>query len=137
MYEPRVTEYLNSHPSEQESPAEEILWKITKPPYAPPLPEHRGPASGPPTGGKYGIDGEFWREIPPSGRLGIIQGFLYCYSKYERGSKGTFSKSPSWYVEAISKWYGVTEADEGLINPRRANVGIPYVLFKFRDTNGH
>jgi hypothetical protein len=131
LYAPRVTDYLATHPNEQEKPAEELLWAITKPPYAPPARKHLG-GQGETDPGKYGLyDGEFWREMGDSKHLGFIQGFLYCYSKYGNASKGTFSKPASWYVEAISKWYEID--GEGGINLKKMSAKIPTILFKFRD----
>lgn len=107
---------------------------MTMPPFATTARERAVTADGTPTS-KYGLyDGEFWRQSPLE-RLGIIQGFLYCYSKYGGGTKGTFSKPASQYVEAISKWYGIEESDESAINLKRMNVKIPCVLFKFRDAD--
>jgi len=133
MYAPRLTNYLNSHANEVDKPVEELLWAMTKPPYAPPKRKYVG--NGNPSSGKYGIDGEFWRELPEE-RLGIIQGFLFCYSKYENTAKGMFSKPASWYVEAISKWFGIDDSNES-IDMRKINVQIPDVLFKFHDTEAH
>ncbi len=131
-YAPRVTDYLDNHSQEQDRSVEELLWKMTTPPFAPPARRYKGTAAGGPTG-KYGIDAQFWREIRPSKRLGVVEGFLYCYSKYETGSRGTFSKAPPWYAEAISNWYGVDDKTD-TINKERVNVEIPVVLFKFRDS---
>jgi len=130
MYAPRLTNYLNTHSDEVEKSVEVLLWKMTTPLFAPPKRKHVG--NGNPTSGKYGIDGEFWRESPEE-RLGIIQGFLFCYFKYENTAKGTFSKPASWYVEAISKWFGIDDSKES-IDMRKINVQIPDVLFKFHDT---
>jgi hypothetical protein len=135
MYAPRVTDYLRAHPDEYERPAEQLLWNVTKPSYAPPSGRHLG-GRGETSQGKYGLyDGEFWREMGDSKHLGFIQGFLYCYSKYGDASRGTFSKPAPEYVEAISKWYEID--GEGGINPKKMPAKIPTILFKFRDTDAH
>jgi hypothetical protein len=135
MYAPRVTDYLRAHPDEQERPAEQLLWAVTKSPYAPPARRNLG-GQGETYPGKYGFyDGEFWREMRDSEHLGFIQGFLYCYSKYGDASKGAFSKPAPEYVEAISKWYEID--DEGGINPKKMSAKIPTILFKFRDADPH
>ncbi len=135
-YAPRLTDYLNRHPEEAERSVEELLWKMTMPPLATTARERALAEDGTPAS-KYGLyDGEFWRESPPE-RLGIIQGFLYCYSKYGGETKGKFSKPASAYVRAISEWYGIEENDESAINLKKMNVKIPCVLFKFRDADTH
>jgi hypothetical protein len=134
MYAPRVTGYLLSHPSEQGRTVEELLWTVT--PYAPPARRNAGSSSGAPTQSKYGIyDGEFWREISGLSRIGFVQGFLSCYSKYGRAANGTFTKPVAEYVDAISRWYEVD--DEGGINLKKLSAKIPEVLFKFRDEVTH
>lgn len=131
-YAPRLTDYLSNHPEEEGKPVEQTLWKIAKPPYAPPPPKHHGVGSGPNTGKYGGYDGEFWREVDNSKRLGFVQGFLYCYEKNVRGIENDFPSEGSVYVKAISNWYGIDENDEGAIDAKRAGAKIPDVLLKFR-----
>lgn len=129
-YEPRLTDYIKKNPTEATKPIEELLWKMASPPYA--LKVKRLPG-GEVHKGTYGyLDGDYWRQAP-SERSGLIQGFLYCYSRHAKSPIGTFSKPASYYVDAISNWYGVKEDDPGEITPSRTNTKIPTVLFEFRD----
>jgi hypothetical protein len=131
-YEPRLTEYLSKNRNEDDEPIEDLLLKIAVPPYARTV----APAPGQPeiAKGKYGyLDGDYWRQNVDTHRLGLVQGFLYCYSRHARVKRGTFSKPASAYLEAISKWYGVKADDPSEINLQRMNAKIPDVLFRFRD----
>jgi hypothetical protein len=131
-YEPRVTNYLQSDSDEQTKSIEEIFWKMAQPPYARPRRRLAGPAEE--WKGKYGyLDGDYWRQQREPDRIGFIQGFLYCYSKHAKLKRGSFSRPASWYVEAISKWYGVKSDDPAEIDLARINTKIPEVLFRFRD----
>ena len=135
-YEPRITGYLQSNSDEQSKSIEEMFWKMAQPPYAQPV--HKSPGPAEEVKGKYGyVDGDYWRQAEVPHRLGFIQGFLYCYSKHAKVRRGTFSKPVSWYVEAISKWFGVKSDDPAEINLARFNVKIPDVLFRFRDPGAH
>jgi YD repeat-containing protein len=128
-YEPRLTDYLKKNPAEATKSIEELLWKMASPPYAQKIKRLRGEVHK----GKYGyLDGDHWRQAP-SERLGLIEGFLYCYSRHAQSPIGTFSKPASYYVSAVSDWYGVEEDDPGEIAPSRMNAKIPDVLFKLRD----
>jgi hypothetical protein len=133
-YNMRLTEYLQGHPESLSEPVEATLLKIASPPYAKSI--HRLPPNETPTelAAKWGAhnDGDEWRGADPWW-LGYIQGFLECYSRHGKSKYGTFSKSPEWYVDAISNWYGTRADDEGAINESRAQEKIPEVLFRFRD----
>jgi hypothetical protein len=131
-YEPRLTEYLKKNPSAETIPIEESLWKMAMPPYAQTVKRMSGPAEE--HKGKYGyLDGDYWRQSQNSERTGLIEGFLYCYSKHAKAPVGTFSRPASYYVNAISNWYGVKSDDPGEIDPARMGTKIPHSLFKFRD----
>jgi hypothetical protein len=133
-YEPRLTSYLEQNPKENAASIEELLWKMATPLYAQSI--TRLPGSGEKSKGKYGyLDGDYWRQSKDVKRIGLIQGFLYCYSRSVKAPAGTFSKPPLYYVKSISKWYGVKKDDPSEITPNRIATKIPNVLFRFRD--GH
>jgi hypothetical protein len=128
-YEPRVTNYFQNNPNERRRSVEEIFLKMAQPPYAQPVKKLPGESWK----GRYGyLDGDYWRQHQEPDRLGLIQGFLYCYSNHAKVNEGTFLKPASWYVEVISKWYGAKSEDPAEINLARIKVKIPDVLFGFR-----
>lgn len=133
-YEPRLTNYLKANPAEESTSVEQLLPKMATPPYAREVKRMAGEAET--YAGKYGyLDGEFWRQSQAADRAGLVEGFLYCYSRHAKAPVGSFSDSASSYVKAISDWYGVRSDDPSEINPVRAGAAIPEVLFKFRDKN--
>ena len=130
-----ITEYYRSHPADVQRSVRTILFRV-----AAQTPRHA-------TGGgefhpeKYGfMDGDYWRQLySQSIRRGWIEGFLDCRRNDERKSEikstAQFSKDADFYVTAISRWYGVTDDDVGIINEHRSVKMIPDVLFLFRDTS--
>jgi hypothetical protein len=130
-YEQRFSNYLQSNLGEQSKPVDEILLKIAALPYAQ---RDTVPPGGQEWEGKYGyLDGDYWRRSQQPHRLGLVQGFLHCYSRHVELAQDTFSKPVSSYVEAISNWYGVRANDPGEIDMQRIRVKIPEALFRFKD----
>jgi hypothetical protein len=62
--------------------------------------------------GKHGIfDGDYWRQITPSGRVGFVEGYAACRdSKSEQ--KRFAAQSAAWYVVQISEHYHLTADDD-------------------------
>jgi hypothetical protein len=127
LYVTRVNGYLRDHPDEQGKSIEDLLRAVNSPQQ-----RRKGPAAGPVPHEKYSIyDGEYWRESSLKARLGFVQGFLDCYSRYGGGKKGTFPKLAEQYDLAITKWYEIT--DDGDINAEKSSEKIPNVLFRLAD----
>jgi len=139
-YVPRLNAYLHDHPEATTESVESLLWKISGPPYARTV-HHpaKGNESGDEVQQKWGPydDGEEWRGLSDTDRLGTIQGFLECYDKHTNHEHGTFSRPREWYVKKISGWYGVKPDDEGVVDPKTVNDKIPEVLFRLHDEATH
>ena len=122
--EPEIAKYYKLHPSEIKSPVANVMLDVVA--------RSRTPKTGEKTQVHSGFDGDYWRQSLPEHREGYIEGFLACHQAL-RGHQANFSKPPSWYVTKISQWFGVNTDDPGEINPKRENVAISKVLFKFKD----
>lgn len=58
--------------------------------------------------GQHGIfDGNYWREITPSGRLGFVEGYNACRSS-KPNQKRFLTHPATWYVIQIDETYKIT-----------------------------
>jgi hypothetical protein len=121
-YEKRIAAYYDTHPNELAGPVSELLLSLAPPSKT---------ITARSTFGVY--DGEDWRQGGPSYRPGFIQGYFECL-RSEAKRVARFSKPDSYYVEQISKWYGVKDDDPGEIDLKRSPTMIAHVLFMFKDS---
>lgn len=75
-------------------------------------------------------DGDYWRQMSHPEREAFIGGYIACHSEYLHGG---FSKSTDSYVNAISKWYGVSDQDVSELSPKTGEDKIANVLLRLRD----
>jgi len=130
-FEPKVTKYFTSAPSNFKIPASKALQSLAlEEPVAKydPFAEHY-----PDKHGYY--DGDYWRMMEPDHRLGLVEGLLACYVPLDP-TRWRYSKPPRLYVGEISAWYGVKENDPAEINEQRYRSKIADVLYRFRDNSG-
>jgi hypothetical protein len=78
------------------------------------------------------LDGQWWREEEPRGRLAFVEGYLYCHQKLANEHGGVFHKSAATYVVLVNRWYRLNENTDD-VDPKRVGAKIATVLFKFRD----
>lgn len=126
--ESRLSKYYLDHSNMRSMEVESLLWKLWA---------GSKPISYPPKGetykGKHGFfDGDYWRQATPNHRLGFIKGYLYCQKKYSK-PMGIFTNSPEWYVDQISKWYGMKSADSDEIDESKLDEKIAHVLYSLKD----
>ena len=135
----RLVKYLRAHPEALSESVDALMLSVAALPHSDAVQRtSEGDATTQQLNVKWGPyeDGDEWRAGGPW-NLGYIQGFLECYKSHTKSEYGTFSKSPEWYVRAISDWYGVREGNPDVINTSRQDTKIPEVLFRFRDgSNG-
>ena len=116
-----VSRFYETDPNRTHFGIVDVLQKITASRASVAKTSSHGELSG-------GFDGEYWRQTPEQ-RQGFVKGYLGCYTNL-KGKKASFSKPASWYVAEMSKWYGIKDDD---IDPKRADVAIDTVLFRFKD----
>jgi hypothetical protein len=78
------------------------------------------------------FDGDFWRILSDSERGAFLAGYLECAKLADKSHP---PRAISYYVSAISTWYGVKEGDVAEINARRANTKIADVLRRLRNAD--
>ena len=114
-----VSDFYKTHPNLMDMAVPDVVRTLGR------SPTH---AQGGERHGAY--DGDFWRQLPDSGRLAFIQGYLECERLHLLNH---FSRTPEAYVRTISGWYGVSDANESQLNDERANDKIGDVLTALRD----
>ena len=79
--------------------------------------------------GKHGIfDGDYWRQITPSGRVGFVEGYTACRDS-NRQQKQFAAHTTAWYVGKISGTYRLT--DDSDIDDRRASEKIATIIQEY------
>jgi hypothetical protein len=121
--EPLITSYYARHPAEQNVPVGTVLMQIA---HEAVVPEHPGAGESWPEKHGY-FDGEFWRQIGPSGRLGFVSGYFECH-RLEHVGSNVQPRCPTWYVAAISDWYGVRGDDPSEVRNDRVDTKIADVI---------
>jgi len=114
-----VSKYYEEHPKARNVPVPEALHILLKP---------DGRAA---KGERHGVyDGDYWRQADFKHRAAFVRGYLTCLSVRP---KPGYSQPIENYVDAISKWYGVSDKDEGQLNEKTANEKIGDVLARLCD----
>lgn len=76
--------------------------------------------------GKHGIfDGDYWRQITPSGRVGFVEGYTACRDS-KPGRNQFAAHSAAWYVGQISGTYRLTHGND--IDDSRASKKIATII---------
>jgi len=103
LVEPRISTYYSRHAETRRTAPSLIL-------------EMSGESAMPNIGGevypgKHGIfDGDYWRQMTPSGRTGFVEGYLSCRSSAPE--RLPIPKNPiAWYVRAIDASYCNNDQD--------------------------
>ena len=103
--EPEITRYYASHPQMTRRTVPSLILALgaasrSTDPAGEPYPE------------KHGIfDGDYWRQITPSGRIGFVEGYLAC--RTSGLEKHQFAAhTAAWYVSQIDRTYRVTPEDD-------------------------
>jgi hypothetical protein len=114
-----VSSFYTANPELLYTPVTEVLRR---------LPRYGGVSRGTERHGTY--DGDFWRQLNPSGRVAFVRGYTVCRSLY---LATRFSATPEGYAQMISIWYGLSSRDESELNEKTANEKIGDVLVRLRD----
>jgi hypothetical protein len=114
-----ISSFYRANPQFASTPVPELLRKLAR---------TGGPNRGAERHGVYG--GDFWRQLSATGRVAFLRGYIACNSLY---MTTRFSRTPETYAKTISRWYGVSDADESQLNDKTANDKIGDVLARLRD----
>jgi hypothetical protein len=127
-YAPRITRYYERQPASKNQSVAEVLFQVRS--THPPKPQKGGETWKE----KHGLfNGEYWRQIGHDERTAFIQGYLACYGEHLKSCNQKFSLAASKYALDISHWFGIRGDDPAEIDPKRENIAIADVLYKFRD----
>jgi len=125
--EPEVTKFYRENTSDIGKPVITVLTQFG------PTEKLKTPPGGEPYPGKHGMfDGEYWRQALDDGRRGFITGYLACQQEFKK-PEASFSHEIQWYVDQISKWYGIQPDDPSEINEERYLEKIADVLYTLKD----
>lgn len=120
--EDMITRYYADRPKDVTKPVEVVLLTIA--------PLKKNP-NGKSTFGVF--DGESWRQGGKPYRVGFVEGYFGCLQS-SPSPVAHFSRPDSYYVEQISKWYGVKDDDPSAIDMKKDSEMIAHVLFMFKDS---
>lgn len=119
LIEPKITTYYASHPDAIHRMVPSLILALGS-----------GGGSTDQAGEQYpekhGIfDGDYWRQITPSGRIGFVEGYLACRNA-EHETRQFSARSADWYVSQIDGTYRLTR--EGDIDDSRASKKIATII---------
>jgi hypothetical protein len=125
---PKISAYYAGAPSRKRSLVSKILLDL-----GPGEPFLLEPSGAEHYSEKYGFyDGLFWQQAGLEVRLGIVTGYLDCWRQF-RPTGATYSREAGWYVEQISKWYGLDRSESGTARPDRISKKVPRAIQLFKD----
>jgi len=127
LLEPEITKFYRENTSELKTPVVTVLAQFGS------TEKLKPPPGGESYPGKYGMfDGEYWRKSFDDERLGFITGYIACQREFKK-PEASFSREVQWYVDQISKWYGIQPDDPSEINTERSLDKIADVLYSLKD----
>jgi len=119
VIEPKITAYYASQAESNHETVPSLVLRLGLISHS----ADRGPELH---GEKHGIfDGDYWRQITPSGRLGFVEGYTACRSS-EPNQKRFAAHSATWYVGQISETYRLTPDND--IDDSRASKKIATII---------
>jgi len=77
------------------------------------------------------FNGDYWKGLSDSGRLGFVEGYLVCHADQSRNAGGVFKESPTVYRNLVTRWYGLND-DTGKMDASREHDKIADVLSRVR-----
>jgi hypothetical protein len=119
VIEPKITTYYASQPKSLHRTVPSLILTFGVSSHSTDPAAERYP-------GKHGIfDGDYWRQITPSGRVGFVEGYIACRDS-KREQKRFAAHSAAWYVGEISETYRLTANDN--IEDSRASEKIATII---------
>lgn len=127
-----ITAYYQTHSADKEMPVGQVLRRVTK------KVEASSPAiSASPIEAKQSgeFDGLVWRHYSEKERIGFVEGFLNALMP-QTSRKVIFPKSPEYYSDEISSWYGFDRFNNhhGKIPDEMLKHRIGQILWAMRNT---
>jgi hypothetical protein len=127
-YAPRITRYYTQNPQRVTRQATTVLFDVRS--KNPPKPQKGGEVWAEK---HWFFNGQYWWQIGAAERTAFIEGYLACYREHLSSRPKRFSESAQTYADEISHWFGAGAPDPSDINPKREDVAIADVLYRFAD----
>jgi len=126
VVEPMVTAFYDSHSDQIHALVASVFLNVSRG-------QKQDSDGGEQYAGRHGIfDGEYWRQSTHDHRLGFVEGYIDCIQTVP-ANKAHFSRDAELYVTRLSRWYGISDQDPGILNNSRARTKIADALLRDRD----
>ena len=121
VIEPKITTYYTSQTESNRQTVPSLILRLGLSSHS----ADRGPELNTERHGIF--DGDYWRQITPSGRAGFVEGYIACRtSKPGQKQKRFAAHSATWYVGQISGTYRLTPDHD--IDDSRASKKIATII---------